>query len=81
MRKKLSSMHIKRFNTFFKRWVQFRVGAIPRLPKLATNFLTFPFLLIVCCISDPPTILKLLLFMHFLFTYFFHLNKLLIGTS
>ena len=25
-------MHTKRFNTFFKRWVQFRVGAIPRLP-------------------------------------------------
>ena len=26
-------MHTKRFNTCFKRWVQFRVGAIPRLPK------------------------------------------------
>ena len=26
-------MHTKRFYTFFKRWVQFRVGAIPRLPK------------------------------------------------
>ena len=25
-------MHTKRFNTSFKRWVQFRVGAIPRLP-------------------------------------------------
>ena len=25
-------MHTKRFNTFFKRWVQFRVVAIPRLP-------------------------------------------------
>ena len=24
-------MHTKRFNTFFKRWVQFRLGAIPRL--------------------------------------------------
>ena len=23
----------KRFNTFLKRWVQFRVGAIPRLPR------------------------------------------------
>ena len=23
-------MHTKRFNTCFKRWVQFRVGAIPR---------------------------------------------------
>ena len=22
-------MHTKRFNTFFKKWVQFRVGAIP----------------------------------------------------
>ena len=32
IRKKLSLMHTKRFNTFFKRWVQFRVGAIPRLP-------------------------------------------------
>ena len=29
VRKKLSCMHTKRFNTFFKRWVQFRVGAIP----------------------------------------------------
>ena len=26
--KKLSFMHTKRFNPFFKRWVQFRVGAI-----------------------------------------------------
>ena len=26
-------MHTKRFNTFFKRWVQFRVGAISRLPS------------------------------------------------
>ena len=25
-------MHTKRFNTLYKRWVQFRVGAIPRLP-------------------------------------------------
>ena len=25
-------MHTKKFNTFFKRWVLFRVGAIPRLP-------------------------------------------------
>ena len=32
VRKKLSFMHTKRLNTFFKRWVQFRVGAIPRLP-------------------------------------------------
>ena len=26
-------MHTKRFDTYFKRWVQFRVGAIPRLPS------------------------------------------------
>ena len=26
-----SFMHTKRFNTLFQRWVQFRVGAIPRL--------------------------------------------------
>ena len=32
LRKKLSFMHTKRFNAFFKRWVQFHVGAIPRLP-------------------------------------------------
>ena len=32
--KKLSFMDTKRFNTFFNRWVQFRVGAIPRLPKI-----------------------------------------------
>ena len=32
VRKKLRFMHTKRFNTFFKRWVQFRVGAIPRVP-------------------------------------------------
>ena len=31
VRKKINFMHTKRFNTFFKRWVQFRVGAIPRL--------------------------------------------------
>ena len=29
---KLSFMHTKRFYTFFKRWVQFRVVAIPCLP-------------------------------------------------
>ena len=28
-------MHTKRFNRFFKRWVQFRVGAIPSLPKIS----------------------------------------------
>ena len=33
VRKKLSFMHTKRFNIFFKRWVQFRVGAILRFPK------------------------------------------------
>ena len=32
VREKLSFFHTKRFITFFKRWVQFRVGAIPRLP-------------------------------------------------
>ena len=32
VRKKLSFKHTKRFNTFFKRWVQFRVGTILRLP-------------------------------------------------
>ena len=37
VRKKLSFMHKKRFNTSFKRWVQFRVGAIPRLPNRCTN--------------------------------------------
>ena len=26
-------MHTKIFNTFLKIWVQFRVGAIPRLPE------------------------------------------------
>ena len=35
--KKLSFMHTKRFNTFFKWWVQFRLGAIPRL-HAKTNF-------------------------------------------
>ena len=35
-------MHTKRFNTFFKRWVQFRVGAIPRLPfKSKINCILF----------------------------------------
>ena len=32
-RNELSFMHTKRFNTTFKRWVQFRVDAIPRLPN------------------------------------------------
>ena len=27
-------MHTKRFKEFFNRWVQFRVGAIPRLPHI-----------------------------------------------
>ena len=30
VRKNLSFIYTKRLNTFFKRWVQFRVGAIPR---------------------------------------------------
>ena len=32
VRKKLSFMHTKRFDTCFKRWVQFYLGAIPCLP-------------------------------------------------
>ena len=36
LRKKISFMHTKIFNTFFKRWAQFLVGAIPRLPCLFT---------------------------------------------
>ena len=35
-RTKLSIMHTKGFNTFFKRWVQFRMGAIP--PSLPVRF-------------------------------------------
>ena len=31
-KKKISFMHTIRFITIFKIWVQFRVGAIPRLP-------------------------------------------------
>ena len=27
-------MHTKRFNTFLKSWLQFRVGAIPRLSNI-----------------------------------------------
>ena len=37
--KKLSFMHTKRFNTFFKGWVKFRVGAISRLPSFLCFFL------------------------------------------
>ena len=32
VRKKLNFMHTKISNIYFKSWVQFRVGAIPRLP-------------------------------------------------
>ena len=37
----LRFMHTKRFNTFFKIWVQSRVGAIPCLPiiKLCVNLI------------------------------------------
>ena len=44
LRKKLSFMHIKRFNTFFKIWMQFRVGAISRLPGYSNdlNFMNYP---------------------------------------
>ena len=31
-REKLSFMHTKKINEFFNKWLQFRVGAIPRLP-------------------------------------------------
>ena len=34
-------MHTKRFNTFFERWVQFRVGATPRLPVSILGDLKF----------------------------------------
>ena len=40
-------MHTKRFNILFKRWVQFRVGAISRLQSLPTKFtelIMFPFI-------------------------------------
>ena len=32
-------MHTKIFDTFFKRWVQFRVSAIPRLPAKIPLFM------------------------------------------
>ena len=41
VRKKLSFMHTKTFDTFFKRWVQFRLGAIPRLPVITLGTLLF----------------------------------------
>ena len=52
LKEKKSFMYTKRFNTFFKTWVQFRVGAIPRLPNTCALwldnkkviFLSFPFL-------------------------------------
>ena len=31
VRKKFSFMHTKRYNKFFKKWVQYRVGAISRV--------------------------------------------------
>ena len=34
---KLRFMHTKRLNTFFNRWVQFSVGAVPRLPYISLN--------------------------------------------
>ena len=38
VRKKLSFMNTKILNTFFKRWVQFRVSAIQRLPAKISLF-------------------------------------------
>ena len=49
VRKKLSFMHTKRFNTFFKRWVQFRVGRIPRLPLYISIYILY--ILYVQCTS------------------------------
>ena len=40
VRKKLSFMHTKGINTFFK-WVQSRVGAIPRLPNFVCIYIVF----------------------------------------
>ena len=40
VRKKLNFMHTKRFNSFFKRWVQFCLGAILRLPFLPLSTIT-----------------------------------------
>ena len=42
-------MHTKRFDTFFKSWVQFRVGAIPHLPNqlITRNFSFIYFLKII----------------------------------
>ena len=37
VRKKFSFMHTKRFNTFLKRWMQFRVVTIPRLPLVSSR--------------------------------------------
>ena len=40
VRTNLSFIHTKIFNKFFKRWVQFRVGAIPRLPWKSYQWLS-----------------------------------------
>ena len=47
VRKMLSFMHTKRFNACFKRWVQFLVGAIPRLPFFSESNLRE-----TCCVNE-----------------------------
>ena len=45
-------MHTKRFNTFLKRWVQFCVGAIPRIPYFRIlKILKLRILRVFLCVS------------------------------
>ena len=55
VRTKLSFIHTKRFSTFFKRWMKFRLGAIPRLPpETITNipfFVNYNFINLIMIIK------------------------------
>ena len=61
--KKLSFMHTRRSNRFFKRWLQFRVGAIPRQPWNMNMTLNLGFIFMYLFYFFPPS-LSPFLFLH-----------------
>ena len=73
-------MHTKNFDTFFKRWVQFRVGVIPRLPEFTPIMVhkidllsTFPFTKLSQQSFDVELDLKISVHIsRIMFTSFYH---------
>ena len=60
VRRKISFMLAKRFNTFLKRWVLFRVGEIPRLPVWISGYLKAKYFFYVIGVFSIQILLKVI---------------------